>query len=143
MHCVQPVGNDTIASQLACGAERARAVQAATQITGLQVPSVIDGDAVIAVCRSLNGTGHTVTDEVVYETQQRMAREEGVFCEPAGALPVAAALEAARRGELHEDDEVVCLVTGVGFKDLAALERMAGDASPPLVDWRQLPSMFS
>lgn len=123
VHCVQPVGNDTIASPLREGAEVARAVVGGTQISGLQVASVIDGDAVIQACRASGGTGHVVEDAEVWALQRRLAREEGIFCEPAGAVALAGALKAAKAGELRRDAKVVCLVTGVGFKDMAAVER--------------------
>jgi threonine synthase len=124
VHCVQPSGNDTIASPLRQGEEVARSVVGSTQISGLQVASVIDGDAVIQECRASGGTGHIVEDAEVWALQRRLAREEGIFCEPAGAVALAGALKAARTGELRQDARVVCLVTGVGFKDMAAVERM-------------------
>lgn len=124
VHCVQPVGNDTIASPLREGAERARAVVGGTQISGLQVASVIDGDAVIQACRASGGTGQVVEDEAVWAMQRRLAMEEGIFCEPAGAVALVGALKALRAGELSKTARVVCLVTGTGFKDMAAVERM-------------------
>jgi threonine synthase len=143
VHCVQPAGNDTIAGPLRAGAQRARAVACTTTISGLQVPSVIDGDEVIEACRSTGGTGHTVSDADVYGVQRRLAREEGVFCEPAGAVAVAAALAAKVRGEVERSEVVVCLVTGSGFKDLAAMERMTADADCETITWQQLPECFA
>lgn len=124
VHCVQPTGNDTIATPLRAGALSARAVAGSTQISGLQVASVIDGDAVIHECRASGGTGHVVEDAEVWALQKQLAREEGIFCEPAGAVALAGALKAAKAGELGRDAKVVCLVTGTGFKDMAAVERM-------------------
>jgi len=111
IHCVQPAGNDTMATALRDGSVRARAVESRTAISGLQVGSVIDGDAVIEACRRSGGQGHAVTDERVWEWQGRLAR-----------------------AELHPDDTVVCLVTGSGFKDERSLVRMTGDNIAPLVD---------
>ena len=51
----------------------------------------------------MGGTGHVVTDEEVWEVQGRLAREEGIFCEPAAAVTVAGALKAARAGYLGRD----------------------------------------
>jgi len=97
------------------------------QFNGLaeRIPGVIDGDAVIDACRTSGGTGHVVTDQEVYEVQARIAREEGIFCEPAGAVALAGALRARRAGEIESDATVVCLITGTGFKDQPSLERMA------------------
>lgn len=132
VHCVQPAGNDTIAGALRRGSQAAQAVQCTTQVSGLQVPSVMDGDAVIAACRASGGTGHVVTDELVWQTHARLAREEGVFCEPAGAVAVAGAMQAMRAGDVPPDARVVCLVTGVGFKDPPSVERMLAGRDCPM-----------
>ncbi len=86
VHCAQPEGNNTIAGPLRDGASHAQAVCCTTTVSGLQVSSVIDGDAVIAACRGCGGTGYLVSDREVWDAQARLAREEGVFCEPAGAV---------------------------------------------------------
>ncbi len=134
VHCVQPAGNDTIASALRAGANRAIAVDSKTNISGLQVGGVLDGDEVIATCRRLGGQGYVVQDEAVLHWQQRLAQEEGVFSEPAGAVALAGLAEAAMRGEVGADENVVCLVTGSGFKDERALMRMAGAEETPLLE---------
>jgi threonine synthase len=138
IHCVQPDGNDTIAGPLRAGAADAREVVCTTAISGLQVPSVVDGDAVIAACRPTGGTGHLVGDAETFAMQDRLAREEGIFAEPAGAVGVAGAVAAAARGEIGPHDTVVCLVTGTGFKDVASLERMTAAADCPTVRWDDL-----
>ena len=56
-----------------------------------------------------------------------MAREEGIFCEPAGAVALAGALRARRGGEIDPDSVVVCLITGsTGIG--AATARLAAEA---------------
>lgn len=133
VHCVQPAGNDTIASALRAGAEQANAVDCTSLISGLQVASVIDGDEVIRECRPTGGTGHAVSDETVWVWQKRLAREEGVFCEPAGAVALAGAMQAFDNGEIRRDDRVVCLVTGSGFKDADSIDRMNAEPDCPCV----------
>ena len=117
VHVVQPEGNDTIASRLRGGHATARPCVCTTRISGLQVASVIDGDETIAACRASGGTGFVVTDEAIISAQGRLAREEGVFAEPAGATALAGAHRALERGDIPDDARVVCLVTGSGFKD--------------------------
>ncbi|HRE80745.1 MAG TPA: PLP-dependent lyase/thiolase [Opitutaceae bacterium] len=133
LHCVQPAGNDTIASPLRAGHPTATAVTSATAISGLQVGGVLDGNHVIEVCRRSGGQGYVVEDEQVWAWQARMAREEGIFSEPAGAVALAGVADAVRRGELPRDEPVVCLVTGSGFKDERSLLRMTGEAGTPLL----------
>lgn len=134
VHCVQPEGNDTIASALREGKDQARAVESKTEVSGLQVGGIIDGHDTIAACRRSGGQGYVVTDEQAWAWQARLAKEEGIFCEPAGAVALAGAAAAAQRGELGPDNPVVCLVTGTGFKDERALARLVGSAGAPLVD---------
>jgi threonine synthase len=100
----------------------------------LQVGGVLDGDAVIAACRRSGGQGYVVTDEEAWQWQARLARAEGIFCEPAGAVALAGAAAAARRGEVAPETPVVCLVTGSGFKDERSLIRMVAGPGAPLVD---------
>ncbi len=138
VHCVQPEGNDTIASPLRNRSDQATDVQCTTSISGLQVASVIDGHEVIAACRASGGTGYTVSDAETFEAQKRLAREEGVFCEPAGAVALAGALNAFRKGELAPEASVVCIVSGSGFKDGTSVERMNQHSGYQLVELEDL-----
>lgn len=138
---VQPIGNDTIATPLARGDVRARDVRVTSRISGLQVPNVIDGHWAVEECRATGGSGHAVSDEAVWEAQRRLAREEGIFTEPAGATALAGALQAAREGRIRRDARIACLVTGVGFKDEASLVRMVGDAACPMLELEELERM--
>ena len=63
INCVQPAGNDTIASPLRAGRyEAVQIMSSATTISGLQVPNVLDGDAVIDACRISGGNGFIATE---------------------------------------------------------------------------------
>jgi threonine synthase len=141
IHCVQPEGNDTLATPLREGAARAQSVSCTTRISGLQVPNVIDDDELLVAARRSGGTGHAVSDERILEAHRRLHREEGISCEPAGAAALAGALDAAKEGTINPDETVVCIVTGSGFKDPASLEA-AGGPAPPVCDAEELPSML-
>ena len=138
VECVQPTGNNTISGPLREGLEVAQAIQCTSKISGLQVPSVIDGNEVIAACRRNGGTGHLVSDEFIWQTQARLSREEGIFAEPAGSTAVAGALQAAADGLIDPKAYVVCLVTGSAFKDPASLDAMIRHTSAPLIDLADL-----
>lgn len=134
---VQPRGNDTIASALRRGEREGREIVCETRISGLQVPNLIDGNLAIAECGATGGTGHIVDDDEIWHVQSRLAREEGIFCEPASAAATAAVLRAAAAGEVAPDAVVVALVTGSGFKDAPSIERMTGPAPIPVVEFEE------
>lgn len=141
IECVQPVGNATIATPLREGRDKAREVNCTSNISGLQVANVIDGHHVIAACRDSHGTGHTVTDDQTYAVQARLAHEEGIFSEPAGAVALGGLLNAAANGEVDRHDRVVCLVTGSGFKDAESIDRLNRHAECPILDLSEVTSL--
>ena len=67
-----------------------------------------------------------VEDAEILATQKRLAREEGIFCEPASAVSVAGALRDLAAGRIDEGATVVCTVTGHGLKDPDVAIRQAG-----------------
>jgi threonine synthase len=69
----------------------------------------------------------SVSDDSLLEAWRLLAQEEGVFCEPASAAPVAALSEAALEPNLL----VVCVITGHGLKDPEAVEHLT--PSPTVV----------
>ena len=124
VHCVQPVGNNTIAGQLRNGSMKAKRIEkSTTTISGLQVPNILDGDELIELCREFGGKGYVVTDKLIYTCQRQMAIEEGIFCEPAGAVALAGLRKALDDQEINKKDHIVCLVTGHGFKDPVSAKR--------------------
>ncbi|WP_106397713.1 threonine synthase [Actinocorallia populi] len=58
-----------------------------------------------------------VTDRQILAAYRLLAREEGVFVEPASAASVAGLLQAREQGLLDAGLKVVCTVTGNGLKD--------------------------
>jgi threonine synthase len=143
VHCVQPEGNNTIAGPLRDGKDLAQSVDCTTDVSGLQVPAVMDGNEVIPACRASGGTGVLVRDDDVWQVQSRMAKEEGIFCEPAGAVPLTGALLAIREGQVEKDSVIVCLVTGTGFKDEVSLGRMVENAPCPTITLDELRAKLS
>ena len=125
IHCVQPLGNDTMASAIRKELNGGKEVQCETEISGLQVPNLLDADAVITHLKNRNGQGHLVHDEFVFTVQKKLASEEGIFSEPAGATALAGLYEAVKRDEVDANDHIVCLVTGSAFKDTISLGKMA------------------
>ena len=61
------------------------------------------------------GTVVTLTEKQLEDAWRLVAREEGVFCEPASAAGIAAAAASGAEGA------VVCVLTGHGLKDVEAV----------------------
>jgi len=61
----------------------------------------------------------------VWAIQAQLAQREGLYVEPAGAASVAGLWRAAKRGVIGPEEQVVCVLTGHGFKDETAARRMA------------------
>jgi threonine synthase len=59
----------------------------------------------------------SVSDEAILDAYRLLAREEGVFGEPASAAGVAGLLQACEAGEVEPGSVVVCTITGHGLKD--------------------------
>jgi threonine synthase len=58
-----------------------------------------------------------LSDEKILEAYRWLAKEEGIFCEPASAASVAGVIEYARNGHFTGGEVVVCTLTGHGLKD--------------------------
>jgi threonine synthase len=143
IECVQPAGNDTIATPLREGAEAAQTITGTSLISGLQVPSIIDGTVALRACRRSGGSGHIVSDEEVWAMQRRLAREEGIFAEPAGATSVAGFARSVAEGRIEKRATVVCTITGSGFKDPQSIERLNGADRIPLVSIDEFRQQFA
>jgi threonine synthase len=66
-----------------------------------------------------------VSDDEILAAYRALARQEGIFCEPASAASVAGVTRAASAGEIDRDALVVCVLTGHGLKDPTTAERQA------------------
>ena len=63
-----------------------------------------------------------VTTQEIRAAQAELATSEGIFAEPQGAYSLAGLLNAGQEGALNSDETVVCVVTGMGLKDMQAAQ---------------------
>lgn len=97
-----------------------------TTISGLQVSELFDDDAADAIIQS-DGHVTEVSDEQAWHAQRLLAREEGIFLEPAGATALAGLLLDLQTGLIGPDDHVVVIDSGAGHKDETAVKRLTSD----------------
>lgn len=63
------------------------------------------------------GTIDTVTDAEILAAYKLLAREEGIFAEPASAASIAGVLKLAKKKYFSSKPLIVCTLTGHGLKD--------------------------
>lgn len=130
MTVVQAEGCSPLVSSWRKGGGLEPIEQIATSISGVQLTDPPDGNALLKILREDNGAAMALADEATYEAQWRLATEEGIFVEPASALTLAAVVQAVEQGQVAPDEHIVCILTGSGFKDQIAVERLA-ERQPP------------
>jgi len=75
-----------------------------------------DGIYALKAIRESGGVAESATDEEIIEGIKLLAKTEGIFAEPAGGVTIAILKKLVKSGEITRDEEVVCFVTGNGFK---------------------------
>lgn len=125
---VQPTGCSTLGPALAGGSPGLDR-PLTTSVSGLQVPLLLDAVPATRAVRESGGHSVEVDDRAIAEAQRLLARQEGLLVEPAGATALAGLLADADAGRVGSGDRAVVLLTGAGYKDVRALDRLA--VTPP------------
>ena len=138
--CVQPYECSPI-SQTVMGLIQTPVVAACTtKISGLQLANPPDGLLAIDKISASNGWGVRVTDQAAWDMQDLLAREEGIFVEPASALAVAGLHQDIQSGKITANDEPVVIFTGSGLKDLT---RFKNSSSSQIYDIDQIKELVA
>lgn len=87
-----------------------------TLATAIRIGKPVSWDGAIAARDESGGAIGSVTDAQILAAYRFLAAEEGVFCEPASAAPVAGLFKLAKAGKAPKGT-VVCVLTGHGLKD--------------------------
>jgi len=94
--------------------------RATTNASAIRIPTPVHRAEVDDALVRCGGAIVSVTDDEIAAAWRALAREEGIFCEPASA----AALAGVDLWDLAEGTRVVLVLTGHGLKDPGALDRM-------------------
>jgi threonine synthase len=92
-----------------------------TLATAIRIGAPVSWRKAMAALRDSGGDAGTVSDDEILEAQQYLARTEGLFVEPASAVPIAYLLK--KRLRLDGLKTVVCVTTGHGLKDPDAMSK--------------------
>ncbi len=88
-----------------------------TVCSAVSAGNPLDGKKILAALHESEGIGLELRDREALDAGQAMAREEGVFVEVSGALPIAGVKKLAEENFFNPDDVIVCVATGNGLKD--------------------------
>lgn len=91
--------------------------QPQTIATAIRIGNPASWQGALEAVEESSGLIDMVTDEEILDAYKLVAREEGVFCEPASAASVAGVAKLWRNKALPEGAVVVCTLTGHGLKD--------------------------
>jgi len=95
MDFIRPVKPRTIAGAIACG-------------------NPLDGLKALQALRESNGMVESVTDREILKAKDYLAKKEGIFAEPAGAVTLAGLIKLKSR--LKKNAKIVLIVSGNGLK---------------------------
>lgn len=88
-----------------------------TVATAIRIGNPQSWDLAVAAQEASGGWFLARDDQTILAAQQFLAREEGIFCEPASAVSVAGLQLAMEEGRIGEGVSIVCTLTGHGLKD--------------------------
>jgi threonine synthase len=98
--------------------------KAETIATAIRIGSPVNWPKVLHAIRDSNGTAETVTDIQILNAQAKLARDEGIFVEPASAASIAGLEKMVEDKKIDKQDTIVCVTTGHGLKDPSIIDRI-------------------
>ncbi|MGB8647996.1 MAG: threonine synthase [Anaerolineae bacterium] len=123
---VQAEGSAACYNAWKAGTEEIMPVSAETVADSISADIPRDGRRAVRAVRETNGAYVSVSDQEILDAIPVLAREAGVFSEPAGAASYAGLVKALQQGLVAPDEKTVVMVTGNGLKDVASAMKVAG-----------------
>ena len=98
-----------------------------TVADGINVGKPRDGTMAVRAIRDSGGSGVKVSDDEIITAIPALARETGVFAEPAAAAAYAGFMKLCESGAIKSDDCVLVVLTGNGLKDVDTARRAVSE----------------
>jgi threonine synthase len=124
MVAVQAQGCDAVTQAWLAGRKVEPIPGCTSNISGIQLTAPPDGDLALQALHESGGWAISVPDAATYAAQAELASREGIFVEPAAATTLAAVRADRAAGRLGGNERVACWLTGSGFKNASAVDRM-------------------
>jgi len=105
-------------------------------------PLLASGKRVLRILNKANGLAITVSDKEIIEAQKLLAVKEGLFVEPASAASIAALIKLIRNGKINKDENIVCILTGTGLKDMEIVRKQV-KAPIKIKTWNEFERILS
>jgi threonine synthase len=116
VYAAQAAGCAPVVRALEAGLDYPEPVRPDTIAKSIAIGNPADGYQVVQTIKATGGSGAAVSDAQIIEAIQILARTEGIFTEPAGGTPLAAAIDLVTRGVIPRDESIVVCITGNGYK---------------------------
>ncbi len=104
--------------------------QPQTVASAIRIGNPANWRKTLRAIREADGLARKLPDSAIVDAQKELARNEGIFLEPASAASLACAQRLARDGTFRPEDTIVCVGTGHGLKDPEAALRECIDVTP-------------
>ncbi|MDR0648398.1 MAG: threonine synthase [Synergistaceae bacterium] len=88
-----------------------------TVATAIRIGNPVSADLAREAVRDSGGEFNSVTDDEILKAQLALAKDGGIFAEPASCAPLAGLIKLKAAGRLPEGATVVMILTGNGLKD--------------------------
>lgn len=103
-----------------------------TIATAIRIGNPASWEKAVQAATESNGKIDEVSDAEILEAYKLLAREEGIFAEPASCASIAGVIKQRKRNEIAKGSTVVAVLTGNGLKD-PAIAMEAAEIEPTVL----------
>ncbi|SFA51743.1 threonine synthase [Parageobacillus thermantarcticus] len=103
-----------------------------TIATAIRIGNPASWEKAVQAATESNGKIDEVSDAEILEAYKLLAREEGIFAEPASCASIAGVMKQRKRNEIAKGSTVVAVLTGNGLKD-PAIAMEAAEIEPTVL----------
>ncbi|MFC2143868.1 threonine synthase [Candidatus Aenigmatarchaeota archaeon] len=111
---IQASGCSTVARAYMKGSQIRPVKSPHTIAVAIECGDPIDGRKALSAINKSGGFADSVSDNDILKTRELLARKEGLFAEPAGAVSLAGLIK--NKSRVQKGSKVVCILTGHGLK---------------------------